>query len=129
MQISKNNLLKSKFYQNPPIIGLDSLDNKSEIMTFAKEKINKLTNMVDEYLKYKQSKKKAINVEKFQKSYFDKEILNKVMISNQTLLKKSLKKKNIKKESKILEIDDNYFENDENLYSSYGGVPHFISFN
>lgn len=113
---SKSQFLKRKHHEKPPDFEEDSFEDAllSKEMTnqMIKEKVANLTVMVDEYLNYK--KKNQENNGNSTKSI---------------RVKSSKINKNMKKIKRALGIQDNYFENDRELYNFYGVIPHFISFN
>lgn len=112
----KSQFFKKKHHEKLPDFEEDSFENAvlSKQMTnqMIKEKVANLTAMVDEYLNYKK-KNQEYN------GNYTKEIRGKSSKIN----------KNMKKNRPTLGIQDNYFENDRELYNFYGVIPHFISFN
>ena len=130
--------MKTNHYQKEPIFAIPSIANqeKKEVVGLGnlllKEKINKLSSMVEEYMKYKQNKKKnMMNLEQFQKKFYANGVqnmsINENLANNQTNHKNSKGKKKIVQ--KFLDKNDNYFESDEDLYNYYGAIPHFLSYN
>lgn len=127
----KNNLLSNSYYQNEPAFLLQkkhksAIEEQKKInslftKTLMKEKINKISSMVENFLKYKQNKSKL-------ETFPNNSLLNLNVSSNNTN-DKNLKIIKNGKSKEILGIKDNYFERDEDLYNYYGAIPHFLSFN
>ena len=130
-EITKNDLLKQALQQSmslppqimdPPIVTINN-DHREEIKKISrdllKEKINKLGMMVEEFIKYRENKKKNVSIQKFQTEFFDKK-------NNKNSTNGKAK---IGKQKKFLDINDNYFVGDDELYEFYGAIPHFMSYN
>ena len=105
---------------NPPIIinNDDNEETKKISRELLREKLNKLGGMVEEFIKYRENRKKNISIQKFQKDYFSR--------NND---KNGTNKERKGKSRKFLDLNDNYFEGDDELYQFYGAIPHFLSFN
>lgn len=112
----KTFFLKKKHHQNPPFSFQSEESNKQITSTLLKEKVLNLTAMVDQYLQYKDKNQKKINQ-------------NKIILQNKEFLSRKNQTEPVVQDDEILGIDDNFFDNENELYQFYGAIPHFISYN
>jgi len=96
-----------------------------------KEKINKLGSMVEEFIKYRENRKKRVSIQKFQKNFFSPTRKIITFVNNNHNDNNGIKENRTKiaKPRKFLDKNDNYFTDDNELYTFYGAIPHFASYN